>query len=378
MPLNWMQKTEKGPISSFIIERLSEIETIHQYIQGKMNGIPDSCSRYPMLGPKQLAARGFSHCVEEMLKRLPCALKAASVVHFHGGRNNSDLRASLKIWFHHVSALTPLNPPRSGTPPRADVSIMAPRCEVVPVMLATYLLGDVPFALLLPVDLVDVARRPDIFTDAPIQDIAQRLETAGKITILEAQMMWVIGNLPDCRPIETFALRLRTPAPITGTPRPNSGVPEDPYTLADAEGTVPRTIEAWVNAQQTCPEFQALLDTMDDVSISNRFWTGLSLLLAPQTCYIPMLLQSFFRLHWTSWRRPLAFAPPPRWATMRVATEPSRSFGAFGIDACASSLTTTTPDGQHSPLAFVSHRSVPRRPGQKPFCHLPPGRTGGR
>ncbi len=51
MPLNWMQKTDKGPISSFIIERLSEIETIHQYIQGKMNGIPDSCSRFPMLGP---------------------------------------------------------------------------------------------------------------------------------------------------------------------------------------------------------------------------------------------------------------------------------------------------------------------------------------
>jgi hypothetical protein len=225
MPLNWMQKTEKGPINSFIIERLSEIETIHQYIQGKMNGIPDSCSRYPMLGPKQLAARGFSHCVEKMLKRLPCALKAASVVHFHGGRNNSDLRASLKIWFHHVSALTPLNPPRSGTPPRADVSIMAPRCEVAPVILATYLLGDVPFALLLPVDLVDVARRPDILPDAPIQDIAQRLETAGKITILEAQMIWVIENLPDYRPIETFALRLRTPTPITGTPRPNSGVP---------------------------------------------------------------------------------------------------------------------------------------------------------
>jgi hypothetical protein len=50
MPLNWMNKTEKGPISSFIIERLSEIQTVHQYIPGKVNSIADSCSRFPMFG----------------------------------------------------------------------------------------------------------------------------------------------------------------------------------------------------------------------------------------------------------------------------------------------------------------------------------------
>jgi hypothetical protein len=48
MLLKWMDKSEKGPISSFIIEKLSDIDTVHQYIQGKVNTIPDSCSRYPM------------------------------------------------------------------------------------------------------------------------------------------------------------------------------------------------------------------------------------------------------------------------------------------------------------------------------------------
>jgi hypothetical protein len=70
MPLNWMHKTEKGPISSFIIERLSEIETVHQYIQGKLNTLPDSCSRFPMLGPRDLAPRGYTHSIEELLRRL--------------------------------------------------------------------------------------------------------------------------------------------------------------------------------------------------------------------------------------------------------------------------------------------------------------------
>jgi hypothetical protein len=152
-----MQKTEKGPISSFTIERLSEIETVHQYIEGKVNGTPDSCSRFPMLGPKTLAARGCANCVEAVLQRLPEALKAAKVVHFHGGRNNTELRACLKLCFKHVSALTPLNPPREGTPIAADIAILAPRCEVAPVVLAIYLQSTVPFAILIPVDLLDMA-----------------------------------------------------------------------------------------------------------------------------------------------------------------------------------------------------------------------------
>jgi hypothetical protein len=66
MPLNWIEKTEKGPISSFIIEKLSDLEAVHQYIQGKVNTIPDACSQYPMLGPKQLATRGFTNSVEQI------------------------------------------------------------------------------------------------------------------------------------------------------------------------------------------------------------------------------------------------------------------------------------------------------------------------
>jgi hypothetical protein len=272
MPLNWMQKTEKGPISSFIIERLFEVHTVHQYIQGKVNGIPDSCSRFPMLGPKQMAARGFANCVHEILKRLPTSLKQASTVHFHGGRNNAELRACLKLWFERVSALTPLNPPRKDAPPAADMAIMTPRCEVAPVILATYLLSEVPFALLIPVDLLDVARKPGIFSDAPHADIARRFAAAGKITILEAHMTWVIRNLPDCRPVEIFALRLRTPAPITGSAHPAPEALNDLPPLDDVEGTVPRTLEAWVEAQQSCPDFADMLEQMEMRSLRNDLW----------------------------------------------------------------------------------------------------------
>jgi hypothetical protein len=49
MPLQWMNKSQKGPVSQFIIENLSELETFHQCVQGPSNVIPDSASRYPML-----------------------------------------------------------------------------------------------------------------------------------------------------------------------------------------------------------------------------------------------------------------------------------------------------------------------------------------
>jgi hypothetical protein len=102
---------------------------------------------------------------------------------------------------------------------------MTPRCEVAPVILATYLLSNVPFVLLLPVDLVNAARKPNIFADAPHEEIADRLKRTGKLVILQAQVVWIIGNLPDCTPIETFTARLRTPVPVTGFRHPLPGEP---------------------------------------------------------------------------------------------------------------------------------------------------------
>jgi hypothetical protein len=214
MPLNWMHETEKGPISSFIIESLSELETVHQYIQGKLNTLPDnSCSRFPMLGPRDLAPRGYTHSVEELLRRLPASLKEATLVHFHGGKNNAELRATLKLWFKHVSSLQPVTPPREGSPPKADVAILTPRCETTPLSVALYLLSDVPFALLMPVNLLAQARQSNLYPGCPHEMVAKRLAKAGKITILDAQMVWVVGNVSGCCPIEVFSAHLRTPAP---------------------------------------------------------------------------------------------------------------------------------------------------------------------
>jgi hypothetical protein len=273
-----MEKTEKGPISSFILEHLSEMETVHQYIQGKVNTLPDACSRCPMLGPKRLATRGLANSVAEMLRRLPCRIKALQLVHFHGGKQSAELRESLKDWFYHVSALQPATPPTKTAPVHTDFAVMIPRCEMAPVALARYLLSTIPFVLLIPVDLLAVSYTPNLYKLSPHEEIEARFAKAGKVTILVTQMTWVIGNLEDCHPIEIFSSTLRTPAPVIGFEErrlPDGGIERailDDDVLDEVEGTVPRTLEAWVRAQKLDTSFEDLLKTMEDCALRNELW----------------------------------------------------------------------------------------------------------
>jgi hypothetical protein len=86
-------------------------------------------------------------------------------------------------------------------------------------------------------------------------------------------MVWVLGNLPGCRPTEIFSARLRTPAPITGCQRPEPGIPgvvaDD---LDDVDGAVPRTLKAWVRAQQADEDFPAMLEAIEDKALKQELW----------------------------------------------------------------------------------------------------------
>jgi hypothetical protein len=174
-------------------------------------------------------------------------------------------------------ALQPHTPPRSGAPPAADVAIMTPRCEIAPVTVALYLLSNVPFALLIPVDLLPQVRKPDLYLGSPHDQLAQQLEKAGKVTILDSKMVWVIGNVPGCRPVEIFAARLRTPAPLTGFETPG---PDNPGynpggalgNLDDFEVAVSRTLEAWIRAQSDDPEFEEYLRAIEHKAQRQKLW----------------------------------------------------------------------------------------------------------
>ncbi len=153
LPLAWMNKSEKGPVSQFLVEHLSELDTVHQYIQGHLNSVADAGSRYPLLGPKRLAPCGLAHSVQEALDRLPEHLRSARSVHVHAGTYISDLKVIVQAWISgNKGSVQSVAPTKRGPPQQADLAVLVPRSEDSPVTLAYYLGSTVPFAILVPND----------------------------------------------------------------------------------------------------------------------------------------------------------------------------------------------------------------------------------
>jgi len=134
---------------------------------------------------------------------------------------------------------------------------MIPRTETAPVALALYLLSNVSFALLIPVDLLSQSYEPNIYKDAPFEKIRKLFLKAGKVTLLSSQMTWVIGNIENCSPVETFKLQLLTPSPS-----PGSSTDADEFS-----DPTPQTIEGWIDAQTADPNFRRSLDQTDHVAV---------------------------------------------------------------------------------------------------------------
>jgi hypothetical protein len=177
-------------------------------------------------------------------------------VHYHGGKQNAELREALKDWFSHVGALHPVTPPTTTAPTLAEIAILLPRCEVAPVTLARYLLSSVSFALLMPVDLLAMASHPNVFRQSPHTEVAARFAKAGKVTILATPSRL----LPTpCR---------ATPAPVTGfgyheapDEQGRTQVVLGDHEFDEVEGTVPRTLEAWACAQKLEPRSRMRADS---------------------------------------------------------------------------------------------------------------------
>jgi hypothetical protein len=261
-----------------------------------------------MLGPTRLATRGLANSVAEMLRRLPARLKEAKLVHYHGGKQNAELRVALRDLFANVGALQPTAPPAKAEPVSADFAVIIPRCETAPVALARYLMSSTPFALLMPVDLLAMAAAPNLYRQSPHVEIAARFANTGKITILATQMTWVIGNLEDCHPVETFSSTLRTPAPVTGFGERrllDGGVERsilDDETLDEVEGTVPRTLEAWVRAQGLDEGFVDLLERVEDKALQNGLWiqalpSRAPTIIVPRSCQEMLIRDTHARMH---------------------------------------------------------------------------------
>jgi transposase InsO family protein len=255
-----------------MIEKLADMDTIHQYIPGPANYIADAVSRYPLLGPKRLAPRGLADSVAQVLARLPVAFQALKTIHVYAGQASPDVRQQVATWAAKKGNVTTVAPVRRGDPPPADFVLMIPHVDVSPVVLAIYLLSPIPFAILIPIDLADRSYSRNIFPEAPVKILEQRFKATGKIALLSSQMMWILGNIPTCTHLEIFVAKLVTPAPITGlTCYMNAlaePVADDLTAVSESSESstfmdlVPKTVEEWIDAQEHAPNFPDIAPTL--------------------------------------------------------------------------------------------------------------------
>jgi hypothetical protein len=248
LPLKWIRKCEKGPVSEFTIEQLFDLQWIHSYVPGPENSLFDALSRYPLLGPRVLAPVGLSDAVSHLLDALPDNLKDAVNTRVFAPPHTQKVAQQIQAWRRptnpiDVHSLTHRTPPAPST----GLVITIPRAEDAPRIAARLLTTAIPFAVLLPSDLAPRVADSNQFDDQP--DLRDAYHNTGKIMFLDSDHLWIVGNVPDLLQYHRiYSQILQAPAPLLAT-FSNSIHLNLPTTIAD-----------WKHAQDTDNTFFTTLD----------------------------------------------------------------------------------------------------------------------
>jgi hypothetical protein len=254
LPLKWVRHCEKGPVSAFTIEQLSDINWVHSYIKGPDNTLFDALSRYPLLGPRVLAPTGLSHAVSTLLDYLPPSLRAAAKLRVFAPPHTQRIAQQVQAW------RIPTNPidthsltHRSPPDPTTDLIITSPRPEDAPRIAARLLSTTIPFALLLPSDLAPRISDANHFDDQPcLRDLYKH---GGKIMFLDSDFLWFIGNVPELSDFsQIFAQVLDCPPPLLSS------------FASSRNTTLPSSLQDWKAAQLADP---TCLDSIDPDSLAS-------------------------------------------------------------------------------------------------------------
>jgi hypothetical protein len=133
LPLKWIRKCEKGPVSEFTIEQLSDIQWVHFYVPGPENSLFDALSRYPLLGPRVLAPVGLSDAIAHLLDSLPDSRKDDRLTRVFAPLHTQKVAQQVQAWRRpnnpiDIHSLTH----RSAPAPDTGLIIAVPRAEDAP------------------------------------------------------------------------------------------------------------------------------------------------------------------------------------------------------------------------------------------------------
>ena len=207
-PLTWVKHTSgKGPVSQFIIDKLSVVDYNMHYIKGRDNIVADALSRFPMLGPGSLIRTGLTKALDYLLAALVDTDIDTTKLWFDARKDTPHLVTDLFNWreqtqeqkVHNKTICTDAVSESSIGKRPYTFGIWAPPADKVTHQCAAAFKKDTAFAMLVPSDIVryipvDAQNNYD-------REVAQRLQAAGKISFLDVGLVWIIHKAPKVRQV---------------------------------------------------------------------------------------------------------------------------------------------------------------------------------
>lgn len=189
-----MDQCNKGSVSSFTLLQLSDIQRVHTWLKGSANSLADSLSRFPVLGEKLRPPKNLEITFIDALKFLPDRFQLLKRVAVFAGRHTSVIARAVQRWRQANNSVDTRSLGSIIQEGSCDFCLVAPAPDRAPQTLEAFLTSNIPFALLIPIDLIpQVGRTWKIDGSRHLEMIKK----CGKIILLASTMAWIFGNVPE-------------------------------------------------------------------------------------------------------------------------------------------------------------------------------------
>jgi hypothetical protein len=250
--LKWIYAAKSPKVERWVVETVQDLDFRVVYRPGPENLGADAFSRVPCIAPGQVTDVGEAVALERLLRavRLPGPQAGRHTIWMFSASGSLTLPESLLRKGRVVVTKAPSRRNLQGG--GFDVGILIPDAARSPPILREMLLGNKPFAVLLPSDLVHLSYSPRGGGELTAVDekARDRLGAAKKIVFLQSNLTWVIGGWPGSED-QVFAFEARGGSAAGSRPRlrkaPSRARVKTEQELETREQDPSTAVEGWLS-----------------------------------------------------------------------------------------------------------------------------------
>ena len=205
--LQFTDKVDKGPLASYLLAKVADVDYRITWIQGSSNVIADFLSRYGTSGPRELTDGGLVSVTMELLRALGNQHRDSAKLWVYAHRETVHLQRQLQRWRRPRNKIQTGNIKESHIKQAWDFAVLVPKVLTAPQTVARLLQTGKPFAALIPLDLLAVVPMNEK-DGSCMEPVYKALKSASKIVMPGANQCWVVAGC-DCADAVCLTTRVR-------------------------------------------------------------------------------------------------------------------------------------------------------------------------